>query len=93
MEINGVVPGRELVSEVRVHHVRLAFLEARQAGPVASALNSEAARNARSEAFRSGDLPYEVNLPGASNGKMLHQLSRTTYLRLLHSSHNTMQEA
>lgn len=62
MEVNRVVPGSECLAVVRVHHVRLAFLEARQAGPVATALNAKAAGYPRAETFRSGDLPDEVHL-------------------------------
>lgn len=64
MEVNRVVPGSERLAVVRVHHVRLAFLEARQAGPVATALNAKAAGYPRAETFRPGDLPDKVHLLG-----------------------------
>lgn len=59
-----MVPGSEFLAEVRVHHVRLAFLEACQAGPVATALDAKAAGYPRAESFRPGDLPDEVHLSG-----------------------------
>lgn len=64
VEVNRVIPGRERLSEVRVHHVRLAFLEARQTGPVAAALHAKAAGDSRPEAFRPRDFPNEVHLFG-----------------------------
>lgn len=64
VEVNRVVPGSERVAVVRVHHVRLPVLEARQAGPVATALDAKAAGYPRAEAFRPRDLSDEVHLLG-----------------------------
>lgn len=62
MEVNRVVPGSERLAVVRVHHVRLAFLEARQAGPVAAALDAKAAGYPRAKTLRPRDLSDEMHL-------------------------------
>lgn len=64
MEIDRVIPGRERLPEVRVHHVRLAFLEARQTSPMPAALYTKAAGDPRPEAFCAGDFPDKVHLSG-----------------------------
>lgn len=59
-----MIPGRERLSEVRVHHMRLAFLEARETGPMAAALHAKAAGDSRPKAFCPGDFSDEVYLSG-----------------------------
>lgn len=62
VEVNRVIPRRERVSVVHVHHVRLSLLETRQASPVPAALDAKAAGDPRPKAFRPRDLPDKVHL-------------------------------
>ena len=57
-----MVPGSKRLAVVRVHNVRLAFLEACQAGPVAATLDAKAAGYPRAETLRPRDLSNEVHL-------------------------------
>lgn len=59
-----MIPRRERVSVVHVHHVRLSLLQTRQASPVPAALDAKAAGDPRPKAFRPRYLPDKVHLAG-----------------------------
>ena len=63
-----MVPGGEGLPVVRVYDVCLALFQARQAGPVPTALDAKPAGDARPEPLRPGDLSDEVHLCGGGGG-------------------------